>query len=175
MNNILKSGLFLALFTITFSTFGQQTIKEKHLASYVMDCVDYWFYPNHTHPQLDGLAQSIVSEILHSQNYEYEWNWSALIYEAVYPLDYVGQIMRGAIIQHVSEHSYHYAREITSRENARRIADYIYNYLFNYCSQNPILPQGIFAGCVADNLRNWVIQIYNQSTLQYAPERPCCW
>ena len=173
MNTVLKKSLFLALFTFALPVLGQPTIKEKHLASYVMDCLDYWFYPNHMHPQLSGLAQAIISEIRQSQNYEYEWNWSLLVYEVIYPLDYVEQIMRGAIIQHVSEHSYHYAREITSRENARRIADYIYTYLFNYCSQTPILAQGIFAGCVADNLRNWVIQIYNQSTLNYSPERPC--
>lgn len=169
MNNLLAKSLLLALFTISVPAYAQQTIKEKHLAAYVMDCLEYWFYPNHTNSQLPRLVQSITSEIIKSQNYEYEWSWNSLTYEIVYPLDYVEQIIRGAIIQHITENSYTYAREITSRENARRIADYIYNYLFNYCSQTSILAQGIFAGCIGSDLKNWVAQIYNQSTHSYNP------
>lgn len=182
MNTLFKKGLLIALFTATAPAFAQQTIKEKHLANYVMDCLEYWFYPNHTNPQLPGLAKSIVADILNSQNYDYEWSWSSLIYEVVYPVDYVEQIIRGAILQYVMENSYTYAREITSRENARRIADYIYNYLFNYCSQTATLSQGIFSGCIGTDLKNWVIQIYNQSTQgynpapvqQYYPSLSCC-
>ena len=145
------------------------TIKERQLPNYIIDCLEYWFYPNHANPQLNGLSKSITEEILNSKNYEHEWSWNSLSFEIVYPLEYVEQILRGAIIQFVSDNSYHYAREITSRENARRIADYIYNYLFNYCSQTATLGQGIFAGCIGNDLKNWVVQVYNQSTQGYNP------
>lgn len=168
MNILYKKTILLTLFCSSLSL-NAQSIKEKHLASYISDCIEYWFYPNHSHPQLSGLAKTITKEIINSQNYDYEWSWSSLTYEILYPLEYVEQMLRGAIIQHVSENSYYYAREITSRENAQRISDYIYNYLFNYCAQTAILAQSVFAGCVGDSLKNWVIQIYNQSAQGYNP------
>ncbi len=164
-----RVGAFFIFFLSATSLSNAQTIKEKHLPTYIMDCLDYWFYPNHNHPQISSLGRSIYEEVINSSNYEYEWDWSSLAYEIVYPLDYVEQIIRGAIIQHIASTSYDYAREIASRENARRISEYIYNYLFNYCSKTAILPQGIFAGCVGNDLRNWVWQIYTQATPGYAP------
>lgn len=165
---IKKSVLILVLLAATNMAHGHN-IKEKHISNYVIDCIEYWFYPNHTHPQLPGLAKSITKEIINSKNYAYEWSWSSLTYEVIYPLEYVEQMLRGAIIQHVSEASFIYAREITSRENSKRISDYIYNYLFNYCSQTGVLGQGVFAGCIGKDLKNWVIQIYNQSSQGYNP------
>lgn len=159
MNTALKKSLFIALFT-AIVPLQAQMIKEIHLHNYVIDCIEYWFYPNHTNPQLPALAKSITIEIMNSYNYEYEWSWVTFTYEVVYPLDYVEQIIRGAIIQFIVDNSYTYARDITNRENARRIADYIYNYLFNYCSQTSLLGQGIFAGCIGQDLRNWVQHIY---------------
>lgn len=160
MNLLVKKSLFLAFFALAAPIYGQQVIKEKHVPTYVLDCLDYWFYPNHTNPQLQGLARSITAEITRSDNFDYEWNWSFFYYEKIYPLDYVEQIIRGAIIQFVTETSYSYARDITTRENARRIADYIYNYLFAYCSQTAILSQSVFAGCIGNDLRIWVKNIY---------------
>ncbi len=146
-----------------------QSIKEKQLPVYVIDCLEFWFYPNHNNPQVPQLAKSITTQIRNSQNYQYDWSWSELVYEVVYPLDYVEQMLRGATIQHITENSYQYALEITTRENAQRIADYIYKYLFNYCAQTSVLAQSVFAGCIGSNLKNWVIQIYNQSTQGYNP------
>lgn len=153
MNYVLKKGILLSLFAITMPLYGQQMIKEKHVSPYVLDCLDYWFYPNHTDPQLQYLARSITTEIVNSDNFEHEWNWSLFYYEKLFPLDYVEQIIRGAIIQFITETSYSYAREITSRDMARRIADYIHNYLFSYCSQTAVLKQSVFAGCIGNDLR----------------------
>lgn len=166
MNIFIKKSVAILLFCAAMPA-NAHSIKEKHLTNYIIDCIEYWFYPNHNNPQLPALAKSIAKEILNSKNYDYEWNWNSFSYETVYPLEYVEQMLRGAIIQHISENSYQYAREITSRENARRIADYIYNYLFNYCAKTTILEQSIFAGCIGSNLKNWVGQIYNQSTQGY--------
>jgi len=160
MHSLFKKILALVLFGTMTCAYGQQWIKEKHVPIYVVDCLDYWFYPNHTNSQLQTLARSITTEIVYSNNFDFEWNWSLFYYEKIYPLDYAEQIIRGAIIQSVTETSYLYAQDITTRENARRIADYIYNYLFAYCSQTAILGQSVFAGCIGNDLRIWVKNIY---------------
>lgn len=163
MNILVRKIIFLMLFGASIPIFGQN-IKQRHLSNYVTDCLDHWFYPNHKHVQLRKLGQSITREIVNSKQYDYEWNWDTLSYDTVYSLEYVEQMLRGAVIQDISENSFHYAREITSRENAQYIAEYIYNYLFNYCSQTAILGQGIFAGCIGRDLKNWVTHIDSQLT-----------
>lgn len=178
---LLKNIFYLLLFTF-FSVSAETTIKEKHLHQYVVNCLEYWFYPNHTNPDLKHLAQSITHEIKKSESYDYAWSWSSLQYEATYRLDYVEQMIRGAIIQYITESSYTYAREITNRETARSIADYIHNYLFNYCAQMSGLSQGVFSGCIGTNLKKWVHALYDQTIQdsyvvapqQYYSSLSCC-
>lgn len=177
---LLKNIFYLFLFTF-FSVSAETTIKEKHLHQYVVNCLEYWFYPNHSNPDLKRLAQSITNEIKKTEFYHYEWNWSTLQHETSYQLDYVEQMIRGAIIQYITENSYNYAREITNRETAGKIADYIHNYLFNYCAQMTILAQGVFSGCIGINLKKWVHALYDQAThdsyalpAQHYPSLSCC-
>ena len=161
---------FLALLPIftPASPLKQASIKEKHLLSYTQDCLEHWFYPNQANNQLKSLAKNIVAAIQSAPIYETQWNWELFIYEIVYPIDYVEQLIRGSTLEFIQAESYAYAREITDRSIADQIARVMYNHLFDYCAHYTELPLGAFANYIGAGLRTIVYNYYYQ-TYVYLP------
>lgn len=170
---------FIAIILLTFASTAlsaapsgsaQNYLKEKHLKSYITQCIEYWFYPEHNSPELKMLAKAVRKTIEATNGDSYQWNWNSLAYEALYTREYVEQLLRGAIIEHLTEKSRSVALSFTSKAWAHHIADRINQELINLCFQSIELKQGIFSGYTGASLRNHVIEWYDYLQQQsYAP------
>ncbi len=182
----MRSSTLLLLFfapAIFNSYAAAKTIPERYIASYTTQCLEYWFYPNHTNPRLFNVGNAVKNEIGISNNYELAWNWSSFSYEKEYPVDYVDQLMLGIILDFIKEEAYYFAKELTNQIKARKIAQDIYDWLVYQCMQSTYLEQGIFSGYIGQDL---YIKIYqslqnekpssasSSPAQQYYPSSDCC-
>lgn len=147
--NIIKIWILAA--SLTVIGLNGHVLKEKQIRSYLVQSIDYWFFPNNNHPSLMPLVDTIEETILTHPSY-YAWDYSSYSYQNYYELEYVEQVLRGAIIDAIKAHTYSSARIYVSRMKAELLSQWMYTELINYCAKTSQLPAGIFSSYIGDDL-----------------------
>jgi hypothetical protein len=152
---------FAALFLCASQLYSLDTIKDKHLESYVSECIEYWFYPNQEYSEIRKLTKLICQDIRGSNQESFTWNWNSLAFEYGYKREYIEQLMRGAVIDYVKERSYEIARKFGSSQTAAKVSQIIANELFELCSQSIEMRGSIFSSYAGRALRERVEHLYH--------------